>query len=73
MIVNAITSAMPQFASDEIDLAALFRALWKQKLLIASITLLVGLLAAADAFFATPPYPVQNVLRPRGSRSGIDH
>ncbi len=62
--MNAITSAMPQFASDEIDLAALFRALWKQKLLIVSVTLLVGLLAAAYAFLATPEYQVQSVLRP---------
>ena len=30
--------------ADEIDLAALFRALWKQKLLIVSVTLLVGML-----------------------------
>ena len=62
--MNALTSAMPQFASDEIDLAALFRALWKQKLLIVSVTLLVGLLAAAYAFLATPEYQVQSVLRP---------
>ncbi|WP_315852819.1 Wzz/FepE/Etk N-terminal domain-containing protein [Pseudomonas tumuqii] len=62
--MNAITSAMPQFSSDEIDLAALFRALWKQKLLIVSVTLLVGLLAAAYAFLATPEYQVQSVLRP---------
>src|SRR3990167_6074347 len=55
---------MPQFSSDEIDLAALFRALWKQKLLIVSVTLLVGLLAAAYAFLATPEYQVQSVLRP---------
>nr|WP_269137877.1 Wzz/FepE/Etk N-terminal domain-containing protein [Pseudomonas sp. MMS21 TM103] len=55
---------MPQTSSDEIDLAALFRALWKQKLLIVSITLLVGLLAAAYAFLATPQYQVQSVLRP---------
>lgn len=55
---------MPQSSSDEIDLAALFRALWKQKLLIVSITLLVGLLAAAYAFLATPEYQVQSVLRP---------
>lgn len=62
--MNAITSAMPQFPSDEIDLAALFRALWKQKLLIVSVTLLVGMLAAAYAFLATPEYQVQSVLRP---------
>ncbi|MFZ3207134.1 MAG: Wzz/FepE/Etk N-terminal domain-containing protein, partial [Pseudomonas sp.] len=62
--MNAITSAMPQFSSDEIDLAALFRALWKQKLLIVSVTLLVGMLAAAYAFLATPEYQVQSVLRP---------
>lgn len=55
---------MPQTPSDEIDLAALFRALWKQKLLIVLVTLLVGLLAAAYAFLATPQYQVQSVLRP---------
>ncbi|MDA7088514.1 Wzz/FepE/Etk N-terminal domain-containing protein [Pseudomonas sp. SA3-5] len=62
--MNAISQAIPQTSSDEIDLAALFRALWKQKLLIASITLLVGLMAAAYAFLATPEYQVQSVLRP---------
>ncbi|MDP2745998.1 Wzz/FepE/Etk N-terminal domain-containing protein [Pseudomonas sp.] len=62
--MNAISSAMPQNSSDEIDLAALFRALWEQKLLIVSVTLLVGLLAAAYAFLATPEYQVQSVLRP---------
>ncbi|WP_372876896.1 Wzz/FepE/Etk N-terminal domain-containing protein [Pseudomonas sp.] len=62
--MNAISPATPQTPSDEIDLAALFRALWKQKLLIVSITLLVGLLAAAYAFLATPQYQVQSVLRP---------
>ena len=62
--MNAISPAIQQTSSDEIDLAALFRALWKQKLLIVSVTLLVGMLAAAYAFLATPEYQVQSVLRP---------
>lgn len=62
--MNAISPAVQQAASDEIDLVALFRALWEQKLLIILVTLLVGLLAAAYAFLATPQYQVQSVLRP---------
>jgi LPS O-antigen subunit length determinant protein (WzzB/FepE family) len=55
---------MQQPSSDEIDLGALIRGLWEQKLLIVLVTLLVGMLAAAYAFLATPEYQVKSVLRP---------
>ena len=64
LIVNSVTPAMQQTSNDEIDLVALFQALWAQKLLIVLVTLLVGMLAAAYAFLATPEYQVQSVLRP---------
>jgi LPS O-antigen subunit length determinant protein (WzzB/FepE family) len=64
LTVNAISSPIQQTPSDEIDLAALFRALWEQKLLIALVTVLVGMIGAAYAFLATPEYQVQSVLRP---------
>lgn len=59
---------MQQTAADEIDLAALFQALWAQKVLIVLVTLLVGMLALAYAFLATPEYQVQSVLRPAAIR-----
>lgn len=62
--MNAIPPAVQPPVNDEIDLAALFHSLWEQKLLIALVTLLVGLLAAAYAFLATPEYQVQSMLRP---------
>jgi len=49
--------------SDEIDLFELAQNLWKQKLLIISVTVMVTALAAAYAFLATPQYEVQSVLR----------
>lgn len=64
LIVNSVSPAMQQTSNDEIDLVALFQALWAQKLLIVLVTLLVGMLAAAYAFLATPEYQVQSVLRP---------
>lgn len=62
--MNAISSPIQQTPSDEIDLAALFQALWQQKLLIAAVTVLVGMMAAAYAFLATTEYQVQSMLRP---------
>ena len=64
--VNALTSPQslgPATASD-IDLVELFSTLWKQKLLIIAITLLVGLIGLAYAFLAPRYYSVQSVLRP---------
>lgn len=62
--MNASLPVIHQTTSDEIDLAELFHSLWEQKLLITLVTLLVGILAAAYAFLATPEYQVQSVLRP---------
>ncbi|MGK9064912.1 Wzz/FepE/Etk N-terminal domain-containing protein [Stutzerimonas chloritidismutans] len=50
--------------SEEIDLVELFRALWRQKLLILGITAVVTLIAAAYAFLATPYYQTKTYLRP---------
>lgn len=55
---------MQQTTADEVDLAALFHALWAQKLVIVLVMLLVGMLALAYAFLATPEYEVQSVVRP---------
>jgi chain length determinant protein (polysaccharide antigen chain regulator) len=49
---------------EEIDLVELFRALWRQKLLIIGVTLIVTLLAAAYAFLSTPYYETRTYLRP---------
>lgn len=58
-------------ATDEIDLVELIRALWKQKLLIAGITLAITIVAAAYAFLATPYYETRTYLRPV-PRSSLD-
>jgi len=50
--------------ADEIDLVELFRALWRQKLLIIGVTLAITLMAAAYAFLATPYYQTRTYLRP---------
>lgn len=64
--MNAVTS--PQILNpkphDEIDLVQLGRALWKQKLLIVAVTLIVGLAGLAYALLAPRYYTVQSVLRP---------
>lgn len=58
-------SVQPQPSSaEEIDLVELFRALWRQKLLIVGVTLIVTLIAAAYAFLATPYYETRTYLRP---------
>ncbi|MEX6502149.1 Wzz/FepE/Etk N-terminal domain-containing protein [Pseudomonas zhanjiangensis] len=49
---------------DEIDLVELIQSLFRQKYLILVVAGLVTLAAAAYAFFATPSYEVQSVLRP---------
>lgn len=51
-------------ANDEIDLVELFRALWRQRLLIVGVTLAATLIAAAYAFLATPYYQTKTYLRP---------
>lgn len=54
----------PVPSSEEMDLGALFKAVWQQKKLILLIVAGSGLLAAAYAFLATPEYQVSSVLRP---------
>lgn len=58
-------NVQPQpLANDEIDLVELFRALWRQRLLIVGVTFAVTLIAAAYAFLATPYYQTKTYLRP---------
>ncbi|MCY1272068.1 exopolysaccharide transport protein family protein [compost metagenome] len=54
----------PQRNNDEIDLLALVRALWEQKVLILAVAFAVTAVAAAYAMLATPHYKVQSILRP---------
>ena len=54
----------PVSRNDEIDLIELFRALWRQKMLIVGVTLLVTVLAALYAFLATPYFQARTYLRP---------
>lgn len=54
----------PTSPNDEIDLVELFRALWRQKILIVGITLLITALAACYAFLATPYFETRTYLRP---------
>ncbi|MCQ4327632.1 chain-length determining protein [Stutzerimonas stutzeri] len=58
-------TAQPSISTaDEIDLVELFRALWRQKILIIGVTFVVALIAAAYAFLATPYYQTRTYLRP---------
>ncbi|NMZ10801.1 chain-length determining protein [Pseudomonas proteolytica] len=56
--------APPIPSSDEIDLVALFQAIWKQKKLVLAATASAGLIAAIYAFLTPPQYEVSSVLRP---------
>ncbi|WP_426134532.1 Wzz/FepE/Etk N-terminal domain-containing protein [Pseudomonas sp. PWP3-1b2] len=56
--------APPVPPSDEIDIVALFQAIWRQKKLVMLTATAAGLLAAAYAFTVTPVYQVSSVLRP---------
>lgn len=63
---------------DEVDLVALFQAIWKQKLIIVATTAVCGLLALIYAYAVTPEYMVTSVLRPAAineldalNRSGV--
>ncbi|WP_271044162.1 Wzz/FepE/Etk N-terminal domain-containing protein [Pseudomonas sp. VB3] len=51
-------------SEDQIDLFALFQAVWHQKVRIVLIATGFGLVAAAYAYVATPEYHVSSVLRP---------
>ncbi len=58
-------------SADEIDLVALFQALWQQKFLILAITLVCAAVAVGYAFIATPYYKTTTYLRPT-DRSSLD-
>lgn len=62
--MSSISSIPTALASDEVDLVALFRAVWQQKKLIVSVMALIGCVAVAYAFLVTPEYQVSSVLRP---------
>lgn len=54
----------PISTADEIDFYALCRSVCQHKVLILSVTILVGAAASAYAFLALPEYQVSSVLRP---------
>ena len=65
-------------SSDEIDLIALFQAIWQQKKIIIATTIISGMIALGYAYYATPEYQVTSVLRPAAineldalNRSGV--
>lgn len=49
--------------TDEIDLLGVFSAIWRQRVLILAITVVVTICAALYAFLVTPQYQVKSVLR----------
>lgn len=64
--MNSNAHAIPRDHSGEIDLAELFQHLWKEKGLIATVTVAVTILAASFAFLSTPTYQSSaKVLPPR--------
>ncbi|KVV02493.1 MULTISPECIES: Wzz/FepE/Etk N-terminal domain-containing protein [unclassified Pseudomonas] len=65
-------------SSDEIDLFALFQAIWQQKKIIIAATVISGLVALGYVYAITPEYQVTSVLRPAAineldalNRSGV--
>ncbi|QVL21686.1 LPS O-antigen chain length determinant protein WzzB [Pseudomonas qingdaonensis] len=62
--VNSITRVPSVVVDDEIDLFAMMQSIWKQKKLIAATALVMGAIAGAYAFLATPEYEVSTLLRP---------
>lgn len=62
--MNQVLPVSNQNPSDEVDLLELFEDLWKQKLLIALVTLLVTVGAASYAFLSAPVYEAKTSLLP---------
>lgn len=64
--MNALTAPqnLSPITANEIDLVELINALWKQKALIITATVLAGLIGLAYAVLAPRYYSVQSVLRP---------
>jgi uncharacterized protein involved in exopolysaccharide biosynthesis len=59
-----LDAQQPCFAEDEIDLLELIRPLWRQKVLIMSITILAVLAAVILALQMTPKYRIYTQLKP---------
>lgn len=62
--MTSISRIPPANPGGEIDLFALFHAVWKQKLLIGAVAAVFGVAAAVYGFLAVPVYQVSSVLRP---------
>lgn len=64
--MNALTAPqnLSPITANEIDLVELISALWKQKTLIITVTVLAGIIGLAYAVLAPRYYSVQSVLRP---------
>ena len=76
MSSNAPIPVGPQ--SNEVDLFALFQAVWQQKKIVIATTLICALIALSYAYLAVPEYKVSSVLRPAAineldalNRSGV--
>ena len=62
--MNQIAPVNSNIPSDEIDLVELFEQLWKQRLLIAVVTLMITVVAAGYAFLSAPVYEAKTSLLP---------
>lgn len=62
--MSQIAPVSSNIPSDEIDLVELLENLWKQKLLIALVTLLAAVVAAGYAFLSAPVYEAKTSLLP---------
>ena len=76
--MTSISNLPRNSSADEVDLIALFQAIWKQKLIIIATMAVCGLLALIYAYAVTPEYKVTSVLRPAAineldalNRSGV--
>ncbi len=58
-------------SNDEIDLVALFQALWQQRLVILAVTFTCALVSVGYALLAAPYYKTTTFLRPT-DRSSLD-
>lgn len=62
--MSQIPPASSNIPSDEIDLVEWLEYLWKQKLLIALVTLIITVIAASYAFLSAPVYEAKTSLLP---------
>lgn len=76
--MSSISRIPNAHSPNEVDLFALFQAIWQQKKIIISTTALCGLVALGYAYLSTPEYQVSSVLRPAAineldalNRSGV--